>query len=154
MMESGASDRTETREARERQAGLTNAPITEEERAADRDRAGAERRPFPWAVGLGFAALAVLAVVVGATAGWAYAIPVLVLAAVAAVFIGAHRAMGLAQSRRHGGGGAREAAADDAGDPVPHMGFDEQSQLGSTAQLSDEDQAASHADMERASGER
>jgi hypothetical protein len=152
-MESGASDRTETMEARDRQTGLTNAPLTEEERAADRDRAGAERRPFPWALGLGFAGLAMLAVVAGATAGWAYAIPVLVLAAVMAVFLGSHRAMGIAQSRRHGGGHARESAADDARDPVPHMGFDEQSQLGSTAQLSDEEQAA-HADMERASGER
>ena len=152
-MESGAPDRSETMEARDRQASPTSAPITEEERAADRDRAGAERRPFPWATAIGFAALAVLAVVVGATAGWAYAIPVLVLAAVAAVFVGSHRAMGIAQSRRHGPGPEREAAADDARDPVPHMGFDEQSQLGATAQLSDEEQAA-HADMERASGER
>jgi hypothetical protein len=151
-MESGASDRRETMEERARQASPTNAPISEEERGADRDRAGGERRPFPW-VALGFAVLAVLAVVAGATAGWAYAIPVLALAAITAVFIGSHRAMGAAQSRRHGGGPAAEAAADDAGDPVPHIGFDEQSQLGATAQLSDEEQAA-HADMERASGER
>jgi hypothetical protein len=152
-MDSGAPDRSETMEARDRQASPTNAPISEEERQDTRDRVGARRRPFPWAVGIGFAALAALGVVAGATAGWAYAIPVLVLAAVAAVFIGAHWALGVAQNRRYGRGRAREAAPDDARDPVPHMGYDEQSQVGATAQLSDEEQAA-HADMERSSGER
>jgi len=152
-MDSGAPNRSETMDARERQASPTNAPITEDERRDTRDRQSAERRPFPWAVGVGFTALAALAVVAGATAGWAYAIPFAVLAAVAATFVGSHWALGIAQTRRHGQGPAREAAPDDARDPVPHMGYDEQSQLGATAQLSDEEQAA-HADMERSSGER
>ena len=152
-MESGASNRSEAMEARDRQASPTNAPITEEERGRAGGREDSVRRPFPWAVGIGFAALAALAIVAGATAGWAYAIPFLVLAVVAAIFVGSHWALGIAQTRRHGRGPAREAAPDDAGDPVPHMGFDEQSQLGATAQLSDEEQAA-HADMERSSGER
>jgi hypothetical protein len=152
-MNSAAPNRGETMAAHDRQASPTNAPITEEERRDTREGAGAQRRPFPWAVGIGFAVLAALAVVAGATAGWAYAIPVLVLAAVVAVFVGSHWALGVAQTRRYGRGPAREAAPDDARDPVPHMGYDEQSQLGATAQLSDEEQAA-HADMDRASGER
>jgi hypothetical protein len=152
-MNSAASNRGETMAARARQASPTNAPITEEERGDTRERVGVRHRPFPWAVGIGFVVLAALAVIAGATAGWAYAIPVLVLAAVVAVFVGSHWALGVAQTHRYGRGPAREAAPDDARDPVPHMGYDEQSQLGATAQLSDEEQAA-HADMERASGER
>jgi hypothetical protein len=75
------------------------------------------------------------------------------LAVVAAIFIATHRVLGHAQTRRYATGPAEEAAPEDARDPVPHLGYDEQSQLGSTAQLSDEEQAA-HANMERSPGQR
>jgi hypothetical protein len=152
-MNSGAPDRGEAMEARGRQASPTSDPISEEERQDTRDRVGPGRRTFPWAVGVGFAVLTAVAVVAGATAGWAYAIPVLVLGLAAAAFLGSVWALGRAQSRRYRRGPAREAAADDAGDPVPHTGFDEQSELGATAELSDAEQAA-HADMERSPGGR
>jgi hypothetical protein len=152
-MDSSARNPGDDHDTREPQVSPTNAPISEEERQVDRERDRAARRPFPWALAGGFATLAVLGIVAGATAGWRYAIPFGVFAAVAAVFIATHHALGRAQTRRYATGPADEAAPDDARDPVPHLGYDEQSQLGSTAQLSDEEQAA-HADMERSPGQR
>lgn len=152
-MDSSAPDRSETLEARDRQVSPTNAPVTEEEREVSREGEQVSRRPFPWAVGAGFVALVAVAVIAGATAGWAYAIPFAVLAGLAVIFVGTHRLLGLVRTERYRSGPAEEAAPGDARDPLPHMGYDEHSQVGATAQLSDEEQAA-HADMERSSGQR
>ena len=135
------------------QGSVTNAPISEDERAVTRERAEALRRPFPWLALAGALALAGLAVVAAFTAGAQYAIPFGVFAVLAALFVGVHRMLGQVKTQRYDEPGkAQEQAAEDADDPVPHMGFDEESQLGQTAQLSDEEQA-SHADMERSTGQ-
>ncbi len=133
----------------------TNAPISEDERQVTREREKALRRPFPWiAIGT-LVVLAALAVVAALTAGAQFAIPVALVAVMGALFVGAHRMLAAAQTRHYDDqpGQAQDQAADDADDPVPTFGFDEQSQLGSTAELSDEE-SQSHADMDRSTGQR
>jgi hypothetical protein len=137
------------------QVNPTNAPISEDERAVTREREKALRRPFPWiAIGT-LLVLAALAVVAALTAGSQYAIPVALVAVVGALFVGGHRMLAATQTRHYDEEPGREQdeAADDADDPVPTFGFDEQSQMGSTAQLSDEE-SQSHADMDRSTGQR
>ena len=142
-------------EARDRQVHPTNAPITEEERAVHRKQARSLDRPFPWLMVGAAVALVAVAVVAGAVAGWMYLIPFALLGLTIAVFVGTHRLLGAMQTRRYprGSGPAEEQAPDDERDPVPHLGFDEKSQLGATAQTSGEEQQA-HADMERSPGQR
>lgn len=136
------------------QVNPTNAPISEDERAVTREREQALRRPFPWiAIGT-LVALAALALVAALTAGAQFAIPVALIAVVGAIFVGVHRALAAAQTRHYDQPGReQDDAADDADDPVPTFGFDEESQMGSTAQLSDEE-SQSHADMDRSTGQR
>ena len=137
------------------QVNPTNAPITEDERQVTRERDKALRRPFPWiAIGT-LAVLAALAVVAALTMGSQYAIPVVLVAVIGALFVGGHRVLAAAQTRHYDDEPGREQddAADDADDPVPTFGFDEQSQLGSTAELSDEE-SQSHADMDKSTGRR
>jgi nitrogen fixation-related uncharacterized protein len=156
-MASRSETSTETREARDRQVHPTNAPITEDERALDRERAEGEalRRPFPWLMMGAAAALVGVAIVAGAVAGWSYLIPFALLGLAIAIFVGGHRLLGAMQTRRYdrGAGPAEEKAPGDESDPVPHLGFDEKSQLGATAQTSGEEEQA-HADAERSTGER
>ncbi len=143
----------EVEQSRGHQANITTAPLTEDERQDDREREHDLGRPFPWLAVAAALVLLGLAIVAGLVVGWQYAIAVGVLALVILVFVGGHRALSLAETRRYDSPGpAKDAAADDAGSPVPNVGFDEQSQLGSTAQLSDEEQAA-HADMDRSTGQ-
>ena len=87
--------------------------------------------------------------------GGQYAIPVALVAVVGALFVGGHRMLAAKQTRHYDDQPGREQddAADDAEDPVPTFGFDEQSQLGSTAELSDEE-SQSHADMDKSTGRR
>lgn len=136
------------------QINVTSAPITEDERAVTREREEALRRPFPWLAGGGIVVLVGLAVVAAVTMGPAYAIPVGLIAVVAAVFVGMQRGAAAAKTRSYEGssGTAREQAPADADDPIPDLGYDEHSQLGSTAELSDEE-SQSHADMESSSGQ-
>jgi hypothetical protein len=153
-MASTASGPTDTSEAADRQVHPTNAPITEEERAVTREREEALRRPFPWLMVGGMLALAGVAVVAGAMAGWRYLIPFALLALIIGVFVGTHRLLGAMQTRRYsrGAGPAEEKAPSDEDDPVPHLGFDEKSQLGDTAQTSSEEDQA-HADPGRSTGQ-
>jgi len=139
----------------EEQVNPTNAPITEDERAVTREREKALRRPFPWiAIGT-LAVLAALAVVAAVTAGAQFAIPVALVAVIGVLFVGGHRILAATQTRHYDDqpGRAQDEAADDADDPVPTFGFDEKSQLGSTAELSDAE-SQSHADMDRSTGQR
>jgi hypothetical protein len=144
------ADRAE--EARAGRASPTNPPIREDDRVVTREREAALLRPFPWVALGGVIVLVAVAAVAVLSAGGRYAIPFAVLTLILAVFVGTHRVLGWMQTRRHETGRAEEKAAADSGDPIPHLGFDEQSQLGATAQSSaEEDQA--HTDMERSTGQ-
>lgn len=111
----------------------------------ERSRAAAERtggptgpgRAFPPAIVAMIAAFVVIAVVAGVAAGAQYAIPVVVLLAIVLAFLGFHRAVGSAKTERHGDA-TGDAAASDAEDPVPHMGFDDQSSLGDSSEQPDQ----------------
>ena len=142
-------------EPQSNQVNVTNAPITEQERAETRSQERDLQRPFPWLAGAAVIALVVLALVAALTAGAQYAIPFGVIAALAALFLGTHRALGLMKTRRYSSESrpAEDVAADDGDDPLPHMGFDEESSLGDNAQLSSEEQM-SHADMNKSTGQR
>lgn len=143
-------------ESGDSQVNVTGAPITEEERAEHREQSGPDMgKPFPWLALAGAVALVVLAVVAAVAVGAQYAIPVGIIALLAAGFLGAHRLTGLMKTRRYesASGPAQDEAASDGDDPIPHLGFDQESSLGDTAQMSDEEQA-SHADMNKSTGER
>ena len=142
-------------QAQDNQVNVTNAPITEEERAETRAEERNLNKPFPWLAGAAVIVLVVLAVVAALTAGAQYAIPFGVIALLAALFLIAHRTMGLMKTKRYESESrpAQDVAADDGSDPVPHLGFDQESSLGDNAQLSDEEQM-SHADMNKSTGQR
>jgi hypothetical protein len=105
---------------------LTHEPIREEERGraapSGPDRGSAETYVWP-----GMAVVVVaLAVVVGLTAGWAYAIPVAVFVALAAIFFLGHGALARRRQQRYGGvEPARRAVRENADDPVPSVDFEE-----------------------------
>jgi flagellar biosynthesis/type III secretory pathway M-ring protein FliF/YscJ len=142
-------------EAHGGQVNVTNAPITEDERAETRAEESNLNQPFPWLAGAAVIALVVMAVVAALTAGAQYAIPFVVIAVLAAIFLAVHRTMGRMKTRRYDSESrpAQDVAAEDGSDPVPHLGFDQESSLGDNAQLSDEEQM-SHADMNKSTGER
>lgn len=81
----------------------------------------------------GVAAGIALAVVAGVAAGGGFAIAVLIFVAALLVFFGVHRALALSKTRRYGDRAA-DASAEDADDPIPHVGFDEETALGDSAQ--------------------
>src|SRR4051794_2425936 len=109
--------------------GITQEPIREEERGAggNDDRGRRTKRVDPrsaetyvWP----FAALSLigLAVVAGLPAGWAYAIPFAVFAALALAFFGSQGALARLRQRRHGGvEPAHRAVLEDSDDPVPSV---------------------------------
>jgi len=130
---------------------VTSAPIREEERGELAASSAPADRPFPWLMGAALVAIVALAIVAAVTVGAQYAIPFALIAVIVAVFVGTNRGLSLLSTRRHGEGEDRDAQAADADDPVPSFGFDEESQLGQTSELSDEQQQ-SHADMERSPG--
>lgn len=92
----------------------------------------------------------VVAVIAGATSGWGYAIAVAILLVIAFGFVGAHRLVGLYKTRLYGDR-MREIVAGQGDDPIPHLGFDDATALGDTAQQADLD---THSDMERSTGAR
>ena len=151
-MPSAGEDADRAEEARAGRASPTNPPIREDERVVTREREAALRRPFPWVALGGVIVLVGVAAVAVLSAGGRYAISFAILAVVVAVFVGTPRVLGWMQTRRYETGRAEEKSAADGADSVPHLGFDEQSQLGATAQSSaEEDQA--HTDMERSTGQ-
>jgi hypothetical protein len=91
-------------------SAITHEPVVEEDRPTIADNEGL-RRPFPWIVVFTFAAIAGLALVAGLAAGWAYAIPFVVVAALVAAFIGALR--------------GRRTAPADSESAVPSIDLDE-----------------------------
>jgi hypothetical protein len=130
---------------------ITHAPIREEERGqAARDRrpprSAAERYVWP---GVG-ALFVVLAVVVGLMAGWAYAIPFAILAALALLFFGSGGA--IARWRQHRYGGVEEAhraVQEDADDSVPSTDFGERAEEPEQQPAGAESAEEPHADMHR-----
>jgi hypothetical protein len=117
----------------------------DEDRTPLSERMGPERlAPAPsrqtslggaWPVALAGVLLAAVAVGAGVAAGAQYAIPVAVLGALGLIFYATHRTLGLRATRR---GPAGEMRSEDDGDePVPHLGFDERTELGDTEQQPD-----------------
>jgi hypothetical protein len=100
-------------------------------RAGDGREAGTQDRFWPLVglAGLGALVVLVAAVIAG---GWTLAIPVLVLAAAGALFIGVHRRLATRKTEVRDGR-LVDASADDASDPVPHVGMDA-GDLGNTPQ--------------------
>ena len=134
---------------------VTSAPITEEERAETRAEQREVGKPFPWLAGAAVLALIALAVVAVVTAGAQYAIPFVIIAALGALFLATHRTLGMLKTRRYSADSraAQDTSAADGDDPIPHLGFDQESSLGDSAQMSDEEQM-SHADMNKSTGQR
>jgi hypothetical protein len=99
---------------------------------AERDRERTTSDSF-WAL-VGFAVLAGLIVLAAAVVagGWEMTIPVIVLAAAVALFVGLHRVVALRKTEVRDGR-LVDASADDASDPVPHLGPDA-GDLGNTPQ--------------------
>jgi hypothetical protein len=82
----------------------------------------------------GLAALAFLVLIIGAgiAIGWEFAIPVLALALAGALFVGVHRVLSKRKTAVRDGQ-LVDTSADDASDPVPHVGMDA-GDLGNTPQ--------------------
>jgi hypothetical protein len=142
-------------EARERPEGkepdrvpVTSGPIAESERGAKAPTPTTDRFKGLLAIGLAFAA--VIAVVAAVAAGGSYAIPVLVLALILLGFVGFHRMMGRAKSVRHGNR-VGDQVASDSEDPVPHFGFEEDTELGADSDVGTED-ARDHSEMKPGAG--
>src|SRR5947209_18976052 len=145
---------------------VTAAPIREEERGRGRDGGGgAGRRPvaradiatYAWSVVA--VALVGLALGAGFAAGWAYAIPFGVFAAVVLVFFGTHGLVARVRGRRYGGPeAAHRAAIDDSEDSIPALEFGERAeepgQEPEPARQATAGDAESHADLRRGTGRR
>jgi hypothetical protein len=132
---------------------ITHEPVIEQDRESPVPDSDTLRRPFPWAVIATVLVVLGVAIVAGASVGWQYAIPFAVLGALIGVFLGVHRAQGRMATVDYPEGRAEDAAAADAENPVPHLGFDEETQLGASSEQSDAERAA-HADVERSPGRR
>lgn len=89
-------------------------------------------------------------VVAGAAAGWGYAIAVAIVIVIALLFVAAHSLIGRYKTRRYGEH-MRDVVAERGDDPIPHMGFDDETALGDTAQQSDLD---SHSEIGHSTGAR
>jgi hypothetical protein len=121
---------------------LTHEPIREEERgrAADGTPGGGPdlRNPQTW-LWPGVAVVIVgLGVVAGATAGWAYMIPFVVLGALIAVFFGSHGA--ITRWRRS--------------DSIPHFDFGERAEEPEQEPVGADSSHQPHADPRRGPGRR
>ena len=132
---------------------VTNEPITEAERGRHASpTAMPADRPGPWLMLAGVVAIAALAIVAALTVGAQYAIPFVVLAFLISLFVGGNRALSARRTRAYPEGRAKDTEATDHEDAIPSFGMDEDSQLGQTSELSDEQQQ-SHADMEKSTGQ-
>jgi hypothetical protein len=81
----------------------------------------------------GLAAGAFLAAVAGIALGGSFIIPVVVFMAAVLALFGIQRALALMATRRYGDRAA-DATAEDADDPIPGIGFDEDTALGTSDQ--------------------
>jgi hypothetical protein len=131
----------------------TSPPIREEERGrlgpesdrVDTDASSPTPRRFLILTGAAAATVVALGLFAGATAGWRYFLPFLIVFALLLGFVGVHRWLGRRKSTKYGGR-VVDGMAEDASDPVPHVGFDDGSELGEGSQYADED-ADHHHDM-------
>jgi hypothetical protein len=133
---------------------ITHAPIREEERGdAARGGGGPSVDPrsaetYVWP--LAAVVLVGLAVVIGLTAGWVYAIPLAVFAGLAILFFGSHGALARWRQSRHGGvEPARRAVLEDADDPVPSTDFGERAEEPDREPAGADSPHEPHADMGR-----
>ncbi|MGI8511311.1 MAG: hypothetical protein ACR2NH_01620 [Solirubrobacteraceae bacterium] len=135
----------------------TNEPIEEHERGQLGSHSGESggsdaREPFPYLVAATIVAFAAAAIVAGVAVGVQYAVPFVVLGAIIAAFVGINRARTLAETTDTPHGPERDEGADEDTDGgLPDFGFDQESSVGSTSELSGEQQE-SHADMEKSPG--
>lgn len=137
---------------------ITHEPIREDERGSEQgsprgarvDPTRAQTYVWPFAA----IVLAGLAIVAGLAAGWAYAIPFAVFAALAAVFFLGHGALARDRQRRHGGEEpARRAVLEDSDEPVPSTDFGERAEEPGIEPGTDSTEDP-HADLERGPGRR
>jgi hypothetical protein len=128
----------------EQREGITGPPRDESELRAGSLNVSAPRRPGSAAILAGIVALVVLAIIAAVAAGAAYAIPFAVIAVLLLIFALASR--GLA---RHSSGPGEGHSGDDSEDPVPHVGFDQDSSLGANPDQTTED---AHDDPGRSTG--
>jgi hypothetical protein len=114
---------------------ITHEPIREEERGAGRASGSSlgervdprDAQTYVWP----FAAIVLvgLAVVAGVAAGWAYAIPFAVFAALAVFFFLSQGALARLRQSRHGGvEGAHRAVLEDSDEPIPSTDFGERAE--------------------------
>jgi hypothetical protein len=115
---------------------ITHEPIREEARGRGRARNGSsvadrvdagDPQTYVWP----FAAIVLvgLAIVAGVAAGWAYAIPFAVFAAMAAFFFLSQGALARVRQQRHGGvEGARRAVVEDSDESIPSTDFGERAE--------------------------
>ncbi|HEV7462201.1 MAG TPA: hypothetical protein VGN78_16835 [Solirubrobacteraceae bacterium] len=145
-------------EAAEQTISPTSPPIREEERGRldpesdrrDTDAPSPTPRRFLVLTGISAAIVIALGLFAGATGGWGYFLPFLIILALLLSFVGFHRWLGVRKSTKYGGQ-VVDGVAEDASDPVPHVGFDEGSELGEGPQYADED-AHHHGDMKGPAG--
>jgi hypothetical protein len=136
-----------------RSSTITHEPVIEEERESPLPDPAVATRPVPRAVTLVALASLATAVIAGASAGWEYTIPFALLAALLLGFAMTHWALGRRATAERPAGGAEDAAARDADNPLPHFGFDDETALGASAEQAGAEGQA-HADMERGPGRR
>jgi hypothetical protein len=129
----------------------TSSPIREEERGrlgpesghVDTDAPSPTPRRFLVLTSVAAATVVALGLFAGATAGWRYLLPFLIVLALLLGFVGVLRWLGRRKSTKYGGR-VVDGVAEDASDPVPHVGFDEGSELGQGPQYADEDSDHHH----------
>ena len=105
----------------------------EVEREREGDADGRPPGPASRVVPLGLLVAVGLAILAWATLGAQYMIPVALITAILLGFWAFHLSLGRAKTRQYGDQG-QDAAASDGDDPIPHLGFDTESELGATSE--------------------
>ncbi len=134
---SPSSQRVEGDPAFEGSDAVTHAPIDEESRFDSSAGPEVLKRPFPWVlIGTG-AAIVVIGIVAGASAGWVYLIPIALVAVVIIVFAVTNWFLGNRAER--------------VPDAIPN--FDTTGQEGAGGNPDQADEPSTHEDMERSPGQ-
>lgn len=135
---------TEERPNRPASEALANAVESpgrraEQGRAVEREREGepAPRGLASRVIPLGLTVAVGLAILAWVTLGAQYMIPIALITAILLGFWAFHWSLGRAKTRQYGEG-AEDAAAADGDDPIPHLGFDSQSDLGDTQEQTEQ----------------
>ena len=130
---------------------LTHDPIREEERGEAAPHRGPDRRRVETYVWPGVGALLIaVAVAVGLTSSWSYAIPFAVLAALAVLFFGSQGAIARWRRRHYGGAEpAHRAVVENADDAVPSTDFGERAEEPDQEAPGGRSAEEPHADMHR-----